>query len=361
MVLFCRGAALTHHGRPLINVTALNSDKLADATINAVPGPTAPERIKRSVERSRGTPIYAIAELPMRSAKLEFKVESVNAAPFRNMIACVLTGNADSFNYWRERLRSSGVADVHEYAAQAIYAAYAAGVIQQCSACLQLLSTIVDGTRRDNRRLITGLEERWRKAVNSRDSVLAIIESCLGAIRDFLGSETHAQMSFLFEASEPFRTLNALGQDTLLKLNALSQIQQQGFDDVASLFNYIDSALSWVAKENLEVAALMQVATVIEQLRETILPFPIFTLIATKLAMLIQLAKASLGEELKGSIEALASRAACAVPPYRNEFAGMAHQFSDAHMTLPECPQIPESGVAISYSERNGLVVSRGF
>ena len=370
---FAEGAALTHHGRPLVNVTALNSaDKLADATINAGPEPTAmhevaadpkaaPERIKRSVERLRVTPIYAIAELPMTSAKLEFKVESVSVAPFRNMIASVLTGNADSFNYWRERLRSSGVADANEYAARAIYAAYAAGVIQQCGAGLQSLSTILDGTTRDNRRLIPGLEERWQKVATTRDSVLAIIQSCLDVIRDFLGSETHARMSFLFEASEPFRTLNALGQDHLLRLNALYRIQQQGFDDIASLFNYIDSALSWMAKENLEVAALTHVAAIIEQLRERHHFVQIFTIIATKLATLIQMAKASLSEELKASIETLASQAASAVPADRIEFADIAHQFNDARLTLPECAQISETGIAISYSERNGLAVSGGI
>ena len=113
-----------------------------------------------------------------------------------------------------------------------------------------------------------------------------------------------------------------------------------------------------MAKENLEVVALIQVAAVLEQLRENILPFPIFTTIAIKLATLIQLAKGSLGEELKASVEALASQAASAVPADRIEFAEVAHAFSDAPLTLPQFVQISESGIAISYSERNGLVVS---
>ena len=44
---FAEGAALTHHARPLVNVTALDSDPKAEH-----------ERIKPSVERSRGTPIW---------------------------------------------------------------------------------------------------------------------------------------------------------------------------------------------------------------------------------------------------------------------------------------------------------------
>src|ERR1700694_2013811 len=111
----------------------------------------APERVKRSVEQSRKTPIYAITDLPVTSAKLELEIENVSAAPFGNMIPSLLAGNTDSFSYWRERLHSTGSADAHEYVARAIYAAYAAGVIQQCTGGLRQISAIVDGTPRDNR------------------------------------------------------------------------------------------------------------------------------------------------------------------------------------------------------------------
>ncbi len=295
----------------------------------------------------------------MRSAKPEFKIENVNAAPFRNMVTSAVAGNADSFNYWRERLRSTGATDAHEYVARAIYATYAAGVIVQCSSALPSLSSIVEGTTPGSRKNIPGLEERWQKAVSARDSVMAIIQSCLDVIRDFLSSGTHAQMTFLFEASEPFSTLNALAQDNLLKLNTLYQIQQQKvIADVTSLLNYIDSALSWVAKENLEVVALIQVAAVLEQLRETP-SFPIFTTIAIKLATLIQLAKGSLGEELKASVEASASQAASAVPADRIEFAEVADAFSDAPLTLPQFVQICKVGLRFHIPNAMGSWLAR--
>ena len=101
------------------------------------------------------------------------------------------------------------------------YATYAGGVIVQCSSGLPFLSSIVEETTPGSRKNIPGLEERWQKAVSARDSVMAIIQSCLDVIRDFLSSGTHAQMTFLFEASEPFSTLNALAQDNLLKLKTL--------------------------------------------------------------------------------------------------------------------------------------------
>ena len=146
---FAEGAAITHHGRPLVNVTALNSaDKLADATINAVPEPTvrhevvadpkaAPESVKRSVEQSRRTPPRAettmvTLDTPIVQPSVETfspRIAEDNGPPFRNVLRSLLDFKAGAFLYWRDRLYATGINDAQTYVTRVLDGSYGSAAL----------------------------------------------------------------------------------------------------------------------------------------------------------------------------------------------------------------------------------------